>query len=30
MEALHIKALTPTDRGGMEGFAGWLVEKGIV
>ena len=30
MEALHIKALTPTDRGGMEGFAGWLAEKGIV
>ena len=30
MENLHIKALTPTDRGGMEGFAGWLVEKGIV
>ena len=30
MEALHIKSLTPTDRGGMEGFAGWLYEKGIV
>ena len=30
MENLHIKALTPTDRGGMEGFAGWLFEKGIV
>ena len=30
MENLSIKALTPTDRGGMEGFAGWLFEKGIV
>ena len=30
MEALHIKFLTPTDRGGMEGFAGWLYEKGVV
>ena len=30
MENLHIKALTPTDRGGMEGFAMWLVKKGIV
>ena len=30
MEALHIKALTPTDRGGMEGFAMWLEEKGII
>lgn len=30
MERLDIKALTPTDRGGMEGFAGWLAEKGIV
>ena len=30
MENLHIKALTPTDRGGMEGFAGWLAEKGII
>ena len=30
MENLHIKAMTPTDRGGMEGFAGWLFEKGIV
>ena len=30
MEALHIKALTPTDRGGMEGFAPWLAEKGII
>ena len=30
MEALHIKALTPTDRGGMEGFAMWLAEKGII
>ena len=30
MEALHIKALTPTDRGGMEGFAMWLYEKGII
>ena len=29
METLHIKALTPTDRGGMEGFAAWLLEKGI-
>ena len=29
MENLHIKVLTPTDRGGMEGFAAWLVEKGI-
>lgn len=29
MENLHIKALTPTDRGGMEGFAAWLAEKGI-
>ena len=27
---LSIKALTPTDQGGMEGFAGWLFEKGIV
>ena len=30
MENLHIKAMTPTDRGGMEGFAGWLYEKGII
>ena len=30
MENLRIKALTPTDRGGMEGFAMWLSEKGIV
>jgi len=30
MENLSIKALTPTDRGGMEGFVGWLFEKGIV
>ena len=30
MENLSIKALTPTDRGGMKGFAGWLFEKGIV
>lgn len=30
MENLHIKFLIPTDRGGMEGFAMWLVEKGIV
>ena len=30
MENLHIKVLTPTDRGGMEGFAGWLAEKGII
>lgn len=30
MDALHIKALTPTDRGGMEGFADWLAEKGIL
>jgi len=30
MENLHIKTLTPTDRGGMEGFAGWLYEKGII
>ncbi len=30
MEKLSIKALTPTDRGGMEGFAMWLKEKGIV
>ena len=30
METLHIKALTPTDRGGMEGFAMWLYEKGII
>ena len=30
MENLHIKAMTPTDRGGMEGFAGWLFEKGII
>ena len=30
MDALHIKALTPTDRGGMEGFAGWLAEKDII
>ena len=30
MENLPIKALTPTDRGGMEGFAGWLAEKGIL
>ena len=30
MENLHIKAMTPTDRGGMEGFAGWLYEKGVV
>ncbi len=30
MENLPIKALTPTDRGGIEGFAGWLAEKGIV
>ena len=30
MENLHIKALTPTDRGGMEGFAMWLAEKGFV
>ena len=29
MENLHIKALTPTDRGGMEGFAAWLAETGI-
>jgi len=30
MEALRIKSLTPTDRGGMEGFAMWLAEKGII
>lgn len=30
METLHIKTLTPTDRGGMEGFALWLAEKGII
>ena len=30
METLGIKAMTPTDRGGMEGFAMWLYEKGIV
>ncbi len=30
MENLPIKALTPTDRGGMEGFAMWLAEKGII
>ena len=30
MENLHIKVLTPTDRGGMEGFAGWLAEKGVI
>ena len=30
MENLNIKALTPTDRGGMEGFAAWLEEKGIL
>lgn len=30
MDALHIKALTPTDRGGMEGFASWLAEKGMI
>ncbi len=30
MDTLHIKYLTPTDRGGMEGFALWLAEKGIV
>jgi exopolyphosphatase/guanosine-5'-triphosphate,3'-diphosphate pyrophosphatase len=30
METLHIKALTPNDRGGMEGFALWLEEKGIL
>lgn len=30
MERLSIKVLTPTDRDGMEGFAGWLVQKGIV
>ncbi len=29
MENLPIKALTPTDRGGMEGFAGWLTKQGI-
>ncbi len=29
MENLHIKSLTPTDRGGMEGFALWLTEKGL-
>lgn len=30
MENLPIKALTPTDRGGMEGFAMWLAEEGII
>ena len=30
MENLPIKALTPTDRGGMEGFAMWLAERKIV
>lgn len=30
METLGIKAMTPTDRGGMEGFALWLKEKGII
>jgi exopolyphosphatase/guanosine-5'-triphosphate,3'-diphosphate pyrophosphatase len=30
METLHIKALSPTDQGGMEGFAMWLYEKGII
>ena len=30
MENLPVKALTPTDRGGMEGFAMWLAEKGII
>ena len=30
MENMHIKSLTPTDRGGMEGFALWLEEKGIL
>ncbi len=30
MENLSIKFLTPTDRGGMEGFAMWLQEKGII
>ena len=30
MEALHIKALTPTDRGGMEGFALWLAQNGVI
>ena len=30
MERLSIPFLTPTDRGGMEGFAGWLAEKGII
>lgn len=30
MDALNIKSLTPTDRGGMEGFAMWLAEKGII
>ena len=30
MERLSIRHLTPTDRGGMEGFADWLAEKGII
>ena len=30
MERLSIKVLTPTDKDGMEGFAGWLFEKGII
>ena len=30
MERLAIKSLTPTDRDGMEGFAGWLLENGYL
>ena len=30
MEQLSIKWLTPTDHDGMEGFAAWLLQKGIL
>lgn len=30
MERLGIKSLTPTDKDGMEGFALWLAERGVI